>query len=71
VTNLKLTKEEQDNWNSHFKKHSFPKHFPGRKEKIIELTAAGMPIKEIRKEVTGNMSTVTEVRMRARRRGLV
>lgn len=65
------TKEEQNNWNKHQIAYCRNKDKTERQQKIIELSLAGMRLKDIHQEVGGTFDVVTNIRMSARRKGII
>ena len=67
---MELSAEERARWEEFKTKHSREKRFPGRAEKIIEMSKAGASLTEISGEVGGAFEIISETRSRARRRGM-
>lgn|GEM_PF-5304476 len=62
---------EMERWNAHQRAHCRNKDKTERQQKIIELSNAGMPLKDIHRTVGGTFDVVVAIRMSARRRGII
>lgn len=62
---------ERQRWEQHLTKYVSSEKYPGRDEKVIELSKKGYSINKIRAEIGGNVGYVTGVLTRARRQGLL
>ena len=62
---------EKQRWLEHQSKHIRSKKYPGRDQKVIELSKMGYSINQIRVEIGSNTGYVTGILTRARRQGLI
>lgn len=66
-----LTSDERERWDTHQRAHCRNKDKTERQQKIIELSQAGMNLKDIHSEVGGTFDVVVAIRMSARRKGII